>query len=247
MRDDYSLARRSVFLWMLIAYMGTPLLAQRPMPPNQTCYWTGDQDAIRAEETTREKLAQEIGSEGFSFEDAPLEAIAEFLKKEYDLNVHIDEIGLDDLGLDQTEPVSANFVNVSLKTAIKKMLEPLELSYYLEEDLLIITSEDETLVNLRVVIYPVADLLWVEGESNLNYDQLMDTIVQTIESDTWSENGGGEAEINAYTGFYIVSQTEAVHAKLKNFLEALRRSDNDRYAKPMIHNYNNQGNSRSRR
>ncbi len=247
MRDDFSFVRRSVFFWMLMACMTMPVFAQRPMPPNQTCYWAGDQHAICAEEATREKLDQELGSKGFSFEDAPLEEIAEFLRKEYDLNIHIDEVALDDLGLDKTEPITASFVNISLKTAIKKMLEPLELTYYLEEDLFIITSEDETLVNLRVVIYPVADLVWVEGEKNLHYDELLDTVVQTIESDTWAENGGGEAEITPYTGFFIISQTEVVHTKLIYFFEALRRSDQHRYAKPKDHDDNHQGFAPSRR
>ena len=63
------------------------------------------------------------------------------------------------------------------------------------------------------------------GGANADFDSLIDLIISTVASETWAENGGGEAEIRPYVNnlSLVVSQTQAVHEEIADLLEQLRR------------------------
>ena len=61
--------------------------------------------------------------------------------------------------------------------------------------------------------------------ANADFDSLIDLIVSTVEPDTWTENGGGEGEIQPFPTnlSLVVSQTQEVHEQIADLLEQLRR------------------------
>jgi general secretion pathway protein D len=61
--------------------------------------------------------------------------------------------------------------------------------------------------------------------ANADFDSLIDLIVSTVSTDTWAENGGGEAEIRPFPTnlSLVVSQTQAVHEEIADLLQQLRR------------------------
>jgi general secretion pathway protein D len=61
--------------------------------------------------------------------------------------------------------------------------------------------------------------------ANADFDSLIDLIVSTVSTETWAENGGGEAEIRPFPTnlSLVVSQTQAVHEEIADLLEQLRR------------------------
>ena len=63
------------------------------------------------------------------------------------------------------------------------------------------------------------------GAAQADFDSLIDLIVSTVQSDTWAENGGGEAEIRPFPTnlSLVVSQTQAAHEEIADLLEQLRR------------------------
>jgi general secretion pathway protein D len=63
------------------------------------------------------------------------------------------------------------------------------------------------------------------GGANADFDSLIDLIVSTVSSETWAENGGGEAEIRPFPTnlSLVISQTQAVHEEIADLLEQLRR------------------------
>ncbi len=63
------------------------------------------------------------------------------------------------------------------------------------------------------------------GAASADFDSLIDLIVQTVASDTWAENGGGEAEISPFPTnlSLVISQTQSVHEEIADLLEQLRR------------------------
>ncbi len=219
------------FVAVLLFGVCTTSQAERPAAPEQTCYWVGD--SVEAEEAIREKLAQQLDSAGLDFLETSLEEILlGYLTEAYGLNIHIDKIGLHNLGIETRTKVSVNLRNVSVKTALIKLLEQLELTYYIENELLVITSQEVAHSRLSIAVYPVGDLVWTEKSKYLLYDELIDTIVQSIATETWAENGGCEAEISPCWGLLIITQTEDVHGEIKNFFETLRLCDKYRIDDP---------------
>lgn len=63
------------------------------------------------------------------------------------------------------------------------------------------------------------------GGANADFDSLIDLIISTVASESWAENGGGEAEIRPYVNnlSLVISQTQAVHEEIADLLEQLRR------------------------
>ena len=63
------------------------------------------------------------------------------------------------------------------------------------------------------------------GAASADFDSLIELIISTVASDTWAENGGGEAEIRPFPGnlSLVISQTQAVHEEIADLLEQLRR------------------------
>ena len=63
------------------------------------------------------------------------------------------------------------------------------------------------------------------GAASADFDSLIDLIVSTVASETWAENGGGEAEIRPFPTnlSLVISQTQAVHEEIADLLEQLRR------------------------
>jgi general secretion pathway protein D len=61
--------------------------------------------------------------------------------------------------------------------------------------------------------------------ANADFDSLIDLITSTVATESWAENGGGQAEIRPFPTnlSLVISQTQAVHEQIADLLEQLRR------------------------
>lgn len=93
-----------------------------------------------AEEKIRKALTRPIT---FDFRETPLDQITKFVQDFAGINVVLDQIGLDEAGVDSEEPVSLQLDDIPLKSGLKLMLGPLELAYLIKDDVLLITSKEK--------------------------------------------------------------------------------------------------------
>ena len=112
-----------------------------------------------SEEKISNALSSSLTSSGLDFQDTALEEVVAFLRDEYEIEIQLDTIALEDLGVDPQDPITVNLRNISLRSALRLMLKPLELTYVIDDEVLLITSEDDALTRLSVKVYPVADLV----------------------------------------------------------------------------------------
>ncbi|WP_197526651.1 VWA domain-containing protein [Botrimarina colliarenosi] len=113
-----------------------------------------------SEKAIAEALKSPLPSAGLDFPDGtPLEEVVTYLRVEYEIEIVLDNIALDELGLGPDEPIQVSLRNVSLRSALRRMLEPLELTYVIDDEVLLITTQEEALTKLTVKVYPVADLV----------------------------------------------------------------------------------------
>ena len=95
-----------------------------------------------------------------SFQAAPLARVIDYLAKLADVNVHIDPNGLATEGVATDTPVTIDLAQpISLKSALNLILQPLHLSYVIQDDVLKITSEQLTRGVVYTRAYDVADLV----------------------------------------------------------------------------------------
>jgi general secretion pathway protein D len=241
------------------------------------------------------------------YEDTPLTEVMEGLSQLTGVNIHLDPRGLTQEGVNTDTPVTINLSKeISLKSALNLILEPLHLTYVVTDEVLKITSEQLRDGELITKPYNVADLVipipnfvpttniglqglindahaamgygnglgsgapavliggrnnhnntasatdhvlaqqmhsaapnglspptvpigsgpgGMGGGANADFDSLIDLIVSTVSTETWAENGGGEAEIRPFPTnlSLVISQTQAVHEEIADLLEQLRR------------------------
>jgi len=95
-----------------------------------------------------------------SFRDAALAEVLETLGRECGVSVHLDVIGLDQEAVRSDTPVTLMLDQpISLKSALKLILEPLHLDYTVRDEVLKITSPRLVKGHVYAVTYPVADLV----------------------------------------------------------------------------------------
>lgn len=241
------------------------------------------------------------------YQDTPLTEVMTGLSELTGVNIHLDPRGLTQEGVNSDTPVTINLTKeISLKSALNLILEPLHLTYTINDEVLKITSEQLRDGQIYAVTYNVADLVTpipnfvpsnniglqglindsmaaasqgrvggfagtgpsvlvndrrtkgggANGDvlaqqfnaaptngmspstvpigagpggmgagANADFDSLIDLIVSTVSTDTWAENGGGEAEIRPFPTnlSLVISQTQAVHEEIADLLQQLRR------------------------
>ncbi|MCI0333714.1 MAG: VWA domain-containing protein [Planctomycetes bacterium] len=112
-----------------------------------------------AERRIEAALRAPLHTTGMDYTETPLEEVVNLLQEEYGIPIQIDDTALEETGLDPTEPVTVNLHNVSLRSALRLMLEKLQLTYIIRDEVLIITTPEDAEVELVVKVYPVADLV----------------------------------------------------------------------------------------
>ncbi|HVX11416.1 MAG TPA: hypothetical protein VHC22_09565 [Pirellulales bacterium] len=94
------------------------------------------------------------------YREAPLTQVIEDLGKLAEIPTHLDMRGLIEEGVDSQTPVTINLTReISLKSALHLILEPLHLSYVVKDEVLKITSEQMRDGEVIKKVYNVADLV----------------------------------------------------------------------------------------
>jgi len=94
------------------------------------------------------------------FQDAPLAQVLDNLAKLAQVNLHLDPRGLAEEGVTSETPVTIDLnQDISLKSALHLILEPLHLSYVIKDEVLKITSEQLRDGEVYTHVYNVAELV----------------------------------------------------------------------------------------
>ena len=92
-----------------------------------------------------------------SFNGTPLANVIKFFRDTYSIPIVIDDKALEDESITADEPITLELPTVSFRSALKLILEPLQLTYVIEDEVMRITSK-KTFANV-VRVYPVGDLV----------------------------------------------------------------------------------------
>jgi general secretion pathway protein D len=94
------------------------------------------------------------------YENTPLSQVSDELSQLTGVNIHLDPQGLSQEGWNSDTPITINLnKEISLKSALNLILEPLHLSYVIKDEVLKITSEQLRDGELEPKTYNVADLV----------------------------------------------------------------------------------------
>ena len=116
----------------------------------------------------------------FSF-GQPLKEAMEFLQDAHRITIIVDEKALQDIGIQPDEQLNHVLSGITFRSALNIMLEPLELTYVVDDEVLKITTQEAADQELATRVYDVRAL----GEAGFDSHQLADAITETLRPNTW--------------------------------------------------------------
>jgi len=186
---------------------------------------------VEFEDRLYRKLGQTIV---WRFENEPLDKIRERLDKirkrlESDLGVPVifDQAALEAVGIKPDDEVNQHFKGVTREVALDLILNQFALDWTVAGNAVLISSRDQVEGMLVTRVYNVNDIVSGSGFEGANFDSLIDTIINTVCTDSWAENGGGLSEIRPLwihsKGVLIIAQNRRAHRMIRKLLDDLRR------------------------
>jgi hypothetical protein len=202
--------------------------ASRDRSEDCNCIGRGDPASIKHIEQV---LRGPLHSSGLDFTEQPLQDVVSQLQEDYGIPIKLDTRALDENGIQSDSVVSCNLHRISLQAALRLMLHNLDLAYVIEDEALLITTKDAADKKLFTCVYDVRDLAPMSKQArqsggasaHADYNPLVAAITDCVANDTWSENGGGNAQIRTLQpGLLVISQTAPVHEEIRELLTAIR-------------------------
>jgi hypothetical protein len=161
-------------------------------------------------------------STSVDFHELPLEDAVRELQATHDIPILIEGIALEELGLAPDLPVTLSLANVSVSSALNMILDDVDLTYTIDNEMLCITTTeyDEKKHQLLRVYW--------SSQSGLQADEGSSELIQTmVEPESWTALGGkGDISIlgakdDEHSGLAIRA-TYRTHRKIEQFLESIR-------------------------
>ncbi|MGD0900833.1 MAG: DUF4974 domain-containing protein [Thermoguttaceae bacterium] len=182
------------------------------------------------------------------FVETPLQDVIDYLQQKHGIPIVFDKKELEGLNIDPSPTmVTKNLKGISLRSALKIMLDELGLKYVIHNEVLLITSPTraESEEFLITKVYDVSDLViplqdhpyhatlpgaWrLEVPSTAgptrnrpDYDSLIDLIGQCVAPNSWPAGTGPPGGIAAYDLSLVISQSREVHDEIEALLARIR-------------------------
>ena len=155
--------------------------------------------------------------------------MVEYLK-DAAIEIPVDAAGLKDAGVNPDQQVTKNISGMSLRSALKLLLDDLQLKYVIHNEVLLITSptKAESDEFMETKAYPVTDLVVPDATArHVDMQPLMDLLENTVAAKSWDHNGGNGSMSDMIVGkaLLVTSQTQEVHEQIADMLETLRKAE----------------------
>jgi hypothetical protein len=197
----------------------------KPKPRPSVAKSDAAKEPVAPEAAIKKALASPTQVE---FIDTPLQDVIDYLKDYHHIEIQLDRKALNDVGVEPDKPITKNLKGISLRSALRLILRDLDLTYVIEDEVLLITTRELAERQLTTKVYPVADLVECrnsKGQPRDDYDTLIEVITSIIQPTTWDAVGGAGSITGASLStakVLVVSQTQDVHEQIIDLLEQIR-------------------------
>ncbi len=184
------------------------------------------------------------------FEQTQLEEIFRHIANSQGINIVIDDAGLAEAGVTTRDPISIHVEGVTLRSALKQILDARDLAWLVQDEVLKITSRQRSEGELFTQVYSVADLLHPISKSRspvsqdhepaspvateeADFDSVTALIRTFVQPDSWNESGG-PAALAPHSGSrsLVVRQTRRGHQEISVLLGCVRQIIEDVESSP---------------
>jgi hypothetical protein len=190
--------------------------ANKPPAATQTAQGTHHFD-LKPRSAAELSIEQALRSPSkMDFLDDPLLDAATYLENLHNITIKLDRSALEEVGMTVNDTVTAQVDGVSLRSALDYVLRDLDLTYIIQDEMLLITTLDREEIATETRVYAL------KGKLTSDVNMLVEYIPKVIEPQSWAE-AGGEGEIVAYGPGLIILQTQRVHDQINGLIGQLQR------------------------
>lgn len=172
-----------------------------------------------AEKKIADALEQRMDAE---FRELPLQDVMQGLAQQQGIPIIVDHRSLEEVGLSGDEPVTIAIGDCKLRSLLDLMLQDLDLTYTVQGESLVITTEEYTDYSQLNRIY------WLEGTgyASGDYQSIIDSITTSIAPDSWEAMGGPSTivPLGSSRPALMIRASYRVHHQLENLFKTLRES-----------------------
>ena len=198
-------------------------------------------DAVPAIEVALDKPGSR-----FEFNEMPLRDVIAKIREAHSIPVELDQKALEDAGVDLDTPITQHISGISLRSALRLLLDNIDLTYRVKNEVLQITTKEAEAEHPTVRLYP---LPWgIAAQPRPDVQALIDLITSTVRPETWNWAGGcGSVRPIGESGetTLVVSQTQEGHWEVEGLLRGLHQqalaefgdSNSPRAATPVFRAY----------
>ena len=153
----------------------------------------------------------------FDYVDTPLRDVVEEIASHYKMQMMIDTQAIIDDGLAGADAlITFRSSDMALENALELMLDKLQLTTVIKNEVLLVTTRDVAENRLDTRVYR-----WTSGEWPIDNEILMQTILHSVEPDSWQENGG-IGTMALVTDGLVISASQHVHRQINKLLGQFR-------------------------
>ncbi|MFT5525618.1 MAG: hypothetical protein ACI9HK_003588 [Pirellulaceae bacterium] len=169
---------------------------------------------------TKERLREKRME--LEFIDARLTDVCDYLSQQSGLNIELDRSPLKSKGVSPYDQHTFRTSEAPLEVILRRLTRKLKLSFSVRDEVVWIAAQDEDNDNSSLAIYPVRDLVDVDANSRLTYDELIRALRRVISPRTWTADGGSIREFRSANAL-VVEQQPRVHRQIEELLRQLRK------------------------
>ena len=216
--------------WVLAQGMGVGMMGMPSMPSEprfqkeQVIAWEkptapmpawldGKFDNNELEEGIRRTLNERLDIE---FNLTPLSQIVAFISERANIPIILDEKALEEESITPEEPITIKREGVKVRNALLQILEPLQLTYKIELEGVMITSKKSSANIIRYY-----DLSYLFPNSGLIQELIM-AIETMVEPSNWQE-AGGTSSITTVGSMLLVSAPEETQLEVERLLRNISK------------------------
>jgi hypothetical protein len=174
------------------------------------------------EDTIRAALNDEVQQAAWRFVETPLRQVVAGLHDTIGVPVALDVKALDEQGVDLDTPVVFEARSGSVRSALRRMLDDLDLAWIVRDECLLITAQDKAEQTLVTRLYPLP-FGYATDATAVDFQSIIDLLTDTVGGPgAWADTGGnGTIRPLDAPQVLVVTQTEALHAEIEGLLRSL--------------------------
>ncbi|TWT65281.1 hypothetical protein [Allorhodopirellula solitaria] len=160
------------------------------------------------EESLRAALRRSIS---LRVPDVPLKEALHILSEMADIPILIDTRALREIEISTDSPITVRASNISTHSMLRLILRNLDLTYVIENEVILITTPSVAEQTLALKTYVLPHELVTRS------DKILSALITNVKPDVWSE-AGGTSTSSAIDNVLVISTTEDVHDDVESFL-----------------------------